>query len=238
MQHFGIIGYPLDHSFSPTIHNTAFEFYNINAEYSKIEIEPDKFEEKIISLKDENWSGFNVTIPHKQHIIPYLDELEPICERIGAVNTVKVENNGKWKGYNTDYTGFIKPIEMETGSLHNCLLIGAGGAAQAVGFGLLEYTPIHKIVVTNRTEINGLHLIEKLKLFKEIEYIFIDPGDIGNMNEKFDLIVNTTSVGMGKLKDKSPVSLNAIWRKETIVYDLIYNPGRTRFLMVAENSCL
>ena len=93
MKNYGIIGYPLEHSFSPIIHNIAFKHYNMLAEYGKIEIENNLFNKKINEIKKGNWSGFNVTIPYKQQIIPHLDELDRICERIGAVNTIKVNKH-------------------------------------------------------------------------------------------------------------------------------------------------
>ena len=238
MKKYGIIGYPLGHSFSPTIHNTAFKHYGMNAEYGKIEIENSVFDSKIRELKEEEWGGFNVTIPYKQQIIQHLDQLEPICAGIGAVNTIKVEKGGTWKGYNTDYIGFIKPIQSYIDKMDTCLLIGAGGAAQAVGFGLLEFSSIKKLIVLNRTKERGENLIHKLKSFKDIEYIFIDSDKSNEITDAFDLIVNTTSIGMGALKDQSPISITGISNSETIVYDLIYNPAQTVFLKEAKQAGL
>ena len=234
MKNYGIIGYPLEHSFSPIIHNIAFKHYNMLAEYGKIEIENNLFNKKINEIKKGNWSGFNVTIPYKQQIIPHLDELDRICERIGAVNTIKVNKDNSWKGFNTDYIGFIKPIRYALGKISNCLLIGAGGAAQAVGFGLLEFSEIKHLVIVNRTSHRSEALEKKLRSFKPIEYEIIDYSDINSISERFDLIVNTTSVGMDKLKDQSPINLQQISGSDSIIYDLIYNPAKTVFLREAE----
>ena len=147
MNKYALIGYPLGHTFSPIIHNVAFKHYGINAEYGILEIEESLFENRINTIKNEAWSGFNVTIPYKQRIIPFLDELDPIAAKIGAVNTIQILANGTWKGYNTDYIGFIKPIQSWLDTMDICLFIGAGGAAQAVGFSMLEFSFIKKIVV-------------------------------------------------------------------------------------------
>lgn len=235
MQQYGIIGYPLEHSFSPKIHNTAFEHYHLDAQYNKIEIEQSIFDAKIKELKKGGeWYGFNVTIPHKQNIISYLDELEPICEQIGAVNTVKVNKDGSWKGFNTDYMGFIKPIQSELSKLNNCLLIGAGGAAQAVGFGILKFSSIGRIAVIDRINERAESLVNKLKSFSAKDYDIIDFKMINNIKESFDLIVNMSPVGMGDLKDQAPMSIKTIIKNHTIVYDLIYNPAKTLFLKEAE----
>lgn len=234
MKKYGIIGYPVGHSFSPTIHNTAFKHYSVNAEYSKIEIEKSVFDSKIIELKKENWNGFNVTSPYKKQIIPHLDELETICSRIDAVNTIKIDKNGNWEGYNTDYIGFIKPIQSFLDKIDTCLLIGAGGAAQAVGFSLLEFSTIRKFVVIDLVKKHAETLIHKLKSFSVKEYEIIDFKMINDIAGSFDLIVNMSPVGMGSLKDQSPLSIINISHSDTIVYDLIYNPSQTLFLKEAK----
>ena len=234
MKKYALIGYPLGHTFSPTIHNTAFKHHGIDAEYGILEIEDSIFETRINEIKQEDWGGFNVTIPHKQKIIPLLDELDLIAEKIGAVNTIQIKSNGAWKGYNTDYLGFPKPIHPWLNKIDTCLFLGAGGAAQAVGFSLLEFSSVKKIVVVDPIQKNSEALINKLKSHAEIYYEIIDFKFLDKINEKFDLIVNMSPVGMGKLKDQSPISLENIVHKKTIVYDLIYNPAKTLFLKEAE----
>ena len=234
MNKYALIGYPLGHTFSPTIHNTAFKHYGMNAEYGILEIEESVFENRIKTIKNETWSGFNVTIPYKQRIIPFLGELDPIAAKIGAVNTIQILLNGTWKGYNTDYIGFTKPIQSWLDTIETCLFIGAGGAAQAVGFSMLEFSFVKKIVVIDPIKKNAETLIEKLKSHAVKEYEIIDFNLINHISERFDLIVNMSPVGMGSLKDKAPLSVKNISQAKTIVYDLIYNPARTLFLKEAE----
>ena len=234
MKKYALIGYPLGHTFSPTIHNTAFKHYNMDAEYGILEIDESVFKERITEIKKEDWSGFNVTIPHKQRVILLLDEMDPIAAKIGAVNTIQILSNGKWKGYNTDYLGFTKPIQSWLDKIDTCLFIGAGGAAQAVGFSMLEFSTVKKLAVIDPIQKNAETLIDKLNSHTAKEYEIVDLKMIKNIAEKFDLIVNMSPVGMGSLKDKSPLSVKNISHEKTIVYDLIYNPKRTLFLKEAE----
>lgn len=236
MDHYGIIGYPLSHSFSPEIHNTAFEFYALQAHYSKLEIPEDQFDLLIPRLKRENWQGFNVTIPYKERIIQFLEELDPLAEQIGAVNTIKVLSNRRWIGFNTDYLGFLRPIQNHLKKIKNCLLLGAGGAAQAVGFGLLEKSEIKMLTIVNRSEDRGQKLIGKLAAHKNITCHLHALKSINTLNKTFDLIINTTSIGMGE--SKIPLNPVIYSHEGTIVYDLIYNPPKTEFLKLAEAAGL
>jgi len=238
MINYGVIGYPLDHSFSPQIHNTALEYYGFNSEYLKVEITENNFNQTIQKLKREEWGGFNVTIPYKKKIIPYLDELDPLCERIGAVNTIQIVRKGYWKGYNTDYRGFLNPIDKVLSQLNSCFIIGAGGATHAIGFGLLEFSNINHIVLVNRTLSRGKELLNKFKNYKLIKYELYELGQIVNLNKKFDIIINTTSIGMGNQTGRVPLDPTLFSSEKTIVYDLIYNPSKTEFLKKAESKNL
>ena len=238
MKKYAILGYPLKHSFSPTIHNAAFSDLKWDAEYVKYEIEPASFDEKIEQLKQENWSGFNITIPFKQEIIQHLDFIDPLAERIGAVNTVKISEQGKWRGYNTDYRGFIKPLADLDIHPASCLILGAGGAARAVAFGLAEHFQIRKMVFVNRTMHKADKLIGDLRKFYGIDFGLETAQKEEQKNETFDLVVNTTSVGMGELAGQCVLSPASVAHKQSVVYDLIYNPRITRFLELAEKENL
>jgi len=163
-----------------------------------------------------------------------IDELEPICGRIGAVNTIKIQLDGTWKGYNTDYIGFVKPIHDYLDKMDTCLFIGAGGAAQAVGFGLLEFSPIKKFVIIDPIQENAEKLIQKLRSFSRREYEIYDSKLINDLTGSFDLIINMSPVGMGSMMDQSPLSIKNISHSQTFVYDLIYNPAQTLLLKEAE----
>ncbi|MGD9899011.1 MAG: shikimate dehydrogenase [Calditrichaceae bacterium] len=237
MRQYGIIGYPLDHTFSPKIHLAAYRLLKMDAEYKKIEIEPSQFVRKIKALKSGSWSGFNVTIPYKEKITEYLDELDPTAEMIGAVNTIAVNpTNGRWKGYNTDYNGFLKPIRAFLAEIRSCLIFGAGGASRAVVSSLLnECDPIH-VVIVNRTESKATNLVSHLQNLSAARIEFMKYNETEQIRNKMDIIVNTTSLGMGEAIDKYPADPVKFCHDRTVVYDLIYNPEESRFLKMAREA--
>ena len=236
LRKYGIIGFPLAHSFSPKIHNRAFKAYGIAAEYLKIEIPPERFESVISDFKKENRAGFNVTIPYKTKILPFLDELDARAQQIGAVNTILVSEEGKWIGFNTDYIGFLKPIIEFKDSLKKCLVLGAGGAARAVSIGIASGLTARELIIANRTLEKAQTLTESISSFQTLKtsscQIKAIPAD------QFDLIVNTTSVGMGKQGNKTIIDIRPFSHSKTIVYDLIYNPAETLFLKTARKAGL
>jgi shikimate dehydrogenase len=233
---YGIIGYPLGHSISPQIHNMAFEYHKINGSYEKIEILPENFDNEINRLKSENWSGFNVTIPYKELILKYVDEIDPISKVIGAINTIKRMEDDTWAGYNTDYIGFLNPIRNAQNDISSCLILGAGGSARAVCFGLVTQFKIDELVIINRTKKRAEQLKNDLHSIQAQNVTIGDFDALQKINEKFDLIVNTTSVGMGKMSGQMPINPTFYSKNDTIVYDLIYNPMKTAFLITAEGK--
>ncbi len=231
LRKYGIIGFPLEHSFSPLIHNRAFAEYNIPGHYEKIEIPPEQFELKINALKKEDWAGFNVTIPFKTAILPYLDEIDQRALQIGAVNTIRVSDNGKWIGYNTDYKGFLKPLNEYKDSTKTCLVLGAGGAARAVCVALATEIKAQQLTIANRTEEKAQKLAQQIAPFTSAKIHSCTLNNI--LVNRFDCIVNTTSVGMGAQVNQNILNVRAFAHSKTIVYDLIYNPAETLFLKIA-----
>jgi shikimate dehydrogenase len=232
-QHFAILGFPLEHSQSPRIHQLAFKTFGMNAVYLKREIPPENFDREILQLKEENWRGFNVTIPFKEKILPYLDEVHPVAREIGAVNTILVQGK-RWIGFNTDWLGFLRPIESALPRFERCLILGAGGAARAVGFALLQKAPaLQELTVANRTLSRAKALVEALQKSKKLHYRARDLGTVHQERQTYDLIVNTTALGMGAMKTMSPLDLSGKCHDRTVVYDLIYNPAETAFLRQA-----
>ena len=229
MDKYAILGYPVKHSFSPQIHNPAFKYLGIDAHYEKIEIYPDLFDKKIIELKSGEFKGFNITIPFKQKIIAQLDEIEPLAKKVNAVNTVKIID-GKWIGYNTDVYGFLKPIQNDLSEIKKVLIIGAGGAANAVCFALIENTDIKELIIANRTYSNAVVLRNRLKKYYDLTIEGISLSGIANFSQRYDLIINTSSVGMSKLVNLNPLDVKEFSNASTVVYDLIYNPPETLFL--------
>lgn len=234
MKKYAVIGYPLSHSSSPQIHNSAFSHLNLDARYEKLEIAPNVFSERIAQLKaNREWGGFNITIPFKQQIIPFLDDLDRTARAVGAVNTVQITGQGKWIGHNTDVAGFVKPLQQSGFSPETCLLIGAGGAARAILYALLTFFSAEKIVICNRTVSKAHKLQQDFSAVTQSAIEVVDLNKISAYKKGFDLIVNSTSVGMGALKDWQPVELKGLVKENTLVYDLIYNPAQTRLLKQA-----
>ena len=237
-ERYAILGFPLEHSVSPKIHNRAFNDYGMNAHYGKKAVHPDEFDQVIPRLKKENWRGFNVTIPFKERILPFLDWIEETAKAIGAVNTIKVEN-GRWLGFNTDWSGFLRPIREELPEFRRCLVLGAGGAARAVTFALVKEVKPELLMIANRTKERADTLSDELRKFGTREIKTATPDSLEKTGEQlFDLIVNTTSVGMGDLKDQLVVEPAHFAHTKTLVYDLVYKPPLTLFLQHAQHAGL
>lgn len=219
----GIIGKPVEHSMSPAIHNAAFEELGLN--YAYLAFAVDDVEGAIRGMRALNIRGFSVTIPHKIEVMPFLDEIDPVARRIGAVNTV-VNENGHLKGYNTDWIGFVRSLEAHT-PIHgkNVVILGAGGAARAVAFGIKEQGGA--LTILNR-EIE-LDMAESLA--KEVGCAWGDLAQLDSVKEA-DIVVNATSVGMHPHVESTVIETRHL-RSEQVVYDVVYNPLETRFLKEA-----
>lgn len=231
---FGLIGYPIKHSLSPWIHNQFMKQLNIEGTYQLFEIErEDLFAEKIKRLKEIEVDGFNVTVPYKEKILPYLDEIDEQAKEVGAVNTVLCKNDS-WIGYNTDGVGYMRALLNDYPHLEKhsrILLIGAGGAAKGILHALLQHG-FKQITITNRTivraeELAAVHSMIATKTLKEVE---------SNLHS-YDVIIQTTSVGMKPNETKSPITLQHV-NKQAIVSDIVYQPLKTTLLQEAEKNNL
>jgi len=234
----GVVGYPIKHSLSPIIHNYLIEKFKLNWVYLCFSVKKSFINDffKGISAID-NMVGFNITVPYKGEIIKHLKKIDKTAKMINAVNTVKIIDNNM-TGYNTDDYGFIKSIEVNFPDIKirnkNVLLLGAGGAGKAVAFALLKQN-INSLVIMNRTYENGIKLKNQLKKFfkkKDISVIKYDYNLFENTDVHFDLIINSTSVGLS-LNDPLLVDLSPLKGKDILVFDLIYNPFKTLLLKSA-----
>jgi|Deesub1362A_J573_1020465.scaffolds.fasta_scaffold00219_12 shikimate dehydrogenase len=218
-----IVGFPLTHSVSPAMHNSAFEYFNIPAKYVKMEIEPDKINSSIKSLENE-FSGANVTIPYKEVFAKHYPGVGSAKE-IGVVNTIDFERR---VAYNTDVYGALKAIEGKIDDFDSisALVVGAGGAGKAVAYALIKKGAL--VVVHNRTVERGLRLVSELRKFGKI--IFIDESELSKL--KVDLIVNTTPLGMRGFQDTLPVPEHLL--RDVVVFDTVYNPMETKLIRVAK----
>ncbi len=219
----GIIGNPVEHSLSPAMHNAAYEQLGLNFAYLAFRVTD--VEGAVRAVRALGLRGLSVTVPHKVAVIPFLDEIDPVAKSIGAVNTV-VNDGGRLKGYNTDWTGFVRSLEAHVPAAgRRVALLGAGGAARAIAFGLREKGA--SLTILNRAEEIGM----ARDLAAEIG---CPHGDFARAQSiaSADIVVNATSVGMAPLQDKVPVDPAGL-RSEQVVVDIVYNPMETRFLREA-----
>ena len=229
---YAVIGDPIDHSFSPALHNTAFLFTGLDCTYIAYRIPKGELEFGIEALKKIGIAGFNVTIPHKVDMMKFLDDMDDECKLVGATNTV-INNAGFLKGYNTDVEGFLDPIKKRKIDSKNSdvLLIGAGGAARAiiVGFGKEK---VRKITIANRTRQRADELI-KFAQNLGIESDYLDLQSAGENANKYKFVVNATSVGLKGIG--CPISTKNI-NRDCIVYDIVYVPVETPLIEQSKNQ--
>lgn len=221
---YAVIGDPIAHSLSPIFQNYLLELKNINAIYIPLKVTADTLGDSLKLLRN-NFEGFNVTIPHKQNIMQYLDEIDPSAIEYSAVNTVKVIDN-KLIGYNTDGIGFIKSIENVNVNLKGkkVLLLGAGGAAKVIASEIIKLGG--NLTIANRNIERGMQLKNRLEKSYSTPVITVTPKE---SDTPFDIIINSTSVGMYPNVDESPINQDVL-RGAELVYDVIYNPPETKLL--------
>ncbi|NHC39412.1 shikimate dehydrogenase [Bacillus sp. MM2020_1] len=227
---FAVLGNPIGHSMSPVMLNDLFSYYNIDAVYLPFQVEDADLHDAVKGLKALGVGGFNITVPHKSNIIPFLDGIDELAANIGAVNTV-VNENGQLIGYNTDGPGFLKGLNAFLPKIadQKVLIIGAGGAARAIYFTLAKESP-NVLNIANRT-------IERAKeLIKDCPYSVssgaISFDEASQSIGEYDLVIQTTLIGMSPKIGVKPVELINI-RKQTFFCDIIYNPLETQFLQEA-----
>ena len=227
----GLIGDPVEHSFSPPMHNAAFKELNMDYVYVPFNVKDANLESAIKGADSLNIKGFNVTIPHKINVMKYLKELDPIAELIGAVNTIDFRN---LKGYNTDGIGCIRAIEEVTGIKDkNVVLAGAGGAARAIAFYLAKGN-VSSLNILNRNENKAKNLskdVEDSKLLDDVNYGSIN--DIDKYLKDADILIDTTPIGMDPNVNDKPIATADMFHEDLVVNDIVYNPNETVLLKEA-----
>jgi shikimate dehydrogenase len=222
-QLYGIIGNPVRHSLSPIIHNGAFRRMGLNAVYLAFEV--NDLQETISGLRELRLRGVSVTLPFKTQILPYLDKIEGVASKIRAVNTI-LNEGGRMIGHNTDWYGALQALETKVDLKgKRVILLGAGGAARAIGFGLKEKGC--QVIIFNRSQNRAEVLAEELGCVHHPLSCF------GEMDG--DILVNATSVGMYPLDAESPIP-KEILKEGMVVMDIVYRPLRTRLLREAEQQ--
>lgn len=231
----GVFGHPIAHSLSPVMHNAAIRALNIDYVYVPFHVPPGNLGDAIRGVRAMEIAGINVTIPHKEQVIEFLDEVSDYSRQIRSVNTV-TNVDGHLKGDTTDGPGFLRSAEAAWGKLDGCraLILGAGGSAKAVAFSLAGIGC--EIVIANRTVERAAELSAGLKkVFETGTFRVVELGGqaLGEEIPRIDLVVNTTSVGMHPDVDGIPIAPELL-RRNLLVYDLVYNPARTRLICEAE----
>ncbi|MBI5642592.1 MAG: shikimate dehydrogenase [Deltaproteobacteria bacterium] len=234
----GIFGDPVDHTVSPAMHNAAFEALGLDMVYVPFHVRSKpvyELKRAVESIRALNLKGVNVTIPHKERVLKYLDEIDEHAREVGAVNSI-VNRNGKLTGYNTDGPGYLLSLKKETGFTpkgKNIIVLGAGGAARSILYSILDKNP-RSVVIANRTsrraEDLSTEFMEKFPV--EIHAVKLEKRSIGPYMEKAGLLVNTTSIGM-----KGNGSFDLPFESlpgDAVVSDIVYVPLDTALLKAAK----
>ncbi|HGY12256.1 MAG TPA: shikimate dehydrogenase [Desulfobacterales bacterium] len=219
---YAVLGDPISQSLSPVMHNSAFSHAGYNGIYLAFKVK--EIEKAISGIKALGIKGAGITIPHKVKAMQFLDEIDETAAKIGAVNTI-VNRQGKITGYNFDSIGAVKALKEKTGINNKTVaILGAGGAARAVGYGIIAEGG--RLIILNRTKDKGE------KLAADLGSDFCHLEDFKKV--KCDILINTTSLGMTPNLDQMPVEKKHL-NKGMIVMDVVYNPLKTRLLSVAED---
>jgi shikimate dehydrogenase len=233
-----LLAHPAGHSLSPVMHNAAFKYLSLEAHYEAVDVKSEDLADMVQSLRDDDIYGANVTIPHKLAVMPMMDKLSKAAKMIGAVNTI-VNQDGELIGHNTDAAGFLQGLEDEKVFLRKkvAVMLGAGGAARAIAYALLN-SGVAKLWIYNRTSEKAAELVKEFAkvgsaaVLKEEELPFII--------RQAEVLVNTTSVGMehnGIAPDESPLP-DGLLPKQGFVCDIIYRPAKTKLLHDARETNL
>ena len=226
MKTVALIGYPLGHSISPAMHNAAYKSLGLDYEYVALEVSPGDLKGAVEGLRALHFAGFNVTVPYKEEVVPYLDEVTNFAAEIGAVNCVQ-NQDGRLVGFNTDGPGFIESLEVDAEFKpkgKNCLILGAGGAGRALAISL------------QHNEAASIALYDPRSVKAEELAASVGGRAVRDLQKEIDsaqLLVNASPLGMHPNPDASPLSAEIRIPKKLCVYDLVYNPRETKLLRAA-----
>jgi len=234
----GLIGHPIKHSYSPFIQNYALELMNLECIYLPFDVPAENLKSAVNGVLSLGLKGLNVTLPHKEKIIKYLDELSEEASIIGAVNTI-VNDHGKLIGYNTDAHGILETLLPYKDKISGTkvTVIGAGGSARAVIYTLLRHFKPEELNIINRTQQRADTLVNDFSLkmrYDSFHTFELFPPDNVETLSNSRLIINATTMGMFPDIEDTITDLEESFNEEQTVFDLIYNPTKTKFLQMAE----
>jgi len=240
-----VIGDPVAHSLSPTMQNAALQDRQIDAQYTKLHIKPDELEEALVLIRENEFVGVNVTLPHKQRVFDLMNECDQQAKDVGAVNTIAIRNQ-KTIGFNTDGIGFAQAIREEFSvDLKDLriLVAGAGGVARAIASECGKQG-CERLVIANRTTARAMELVRQLQNFfvgpkvlgpvSRLQAIGLTESELRAQIPHTDLLVNATSLGLER-SDPNPIGAHLL-EPHLMVYDTVYLPRRTTLLLAAEQA--
>lgn len=234
MRKIVLLGSPVAHSISPEIQNAAFQTSGLDIRYEALEVAPEELAVALASMRVNNWLGANVTIPYKEAILPLLDEIHPSADQAKAVNTI-LNNDGHLVGHNTDLQGFMRDlrVEWQPQGTGRSLILGAGGGARAVAFGLAEEG--HDLLFIARTAARVERVVEELRrdYAVEVEILPWTEESFLKATSQCSLIVNATPLGMTPNSQTSPWPDDVPLPPTAFIYDLVYAPSDTRLVQQA-----
>ncbi|TFF92286.1 MAG: shikimate dehydrogenase [Promethearchaeota archaeon] len=232
----GLIGHPVEHSMSPIMHNAIIQKLNLKYVYLAFDVDPKNLKKAMSGIRGLNIKGINVTIPYKQQIMNFVDEIDPLAKKIGAINAIK-NIDGYLIARNTDAAGAKKSLIDAKCKLQgkNILVLGAGGASRAISFALADEA--NKIIISNRTEDKAITLAKEIKnkMNTDAEGYSNQKNILEKLIENVDILINTTPLGMYPNTNKIPLPEHLLI-KNLFVFDVIYNPLKTKLLKVAEKK--
>jgi shikimate dehydrogenase len=231
---FGLIGYPVKHSLSPLMHNAAFKRLKLKAKYKLFPLQERELKVFLSNLKKKNIFGLNITIPHKERVLGFIDGyISEDVRAIGAANTIIVDKNGKLKAYNTDCLGFARHIKELKLKPKKIAIIGAGGAAKAVIFALIK-NKAREICIYDIDKFRSLSLVKRFSdMFAGCRFKAVAGIEELGIKDK-DMLINASPVGM---KEADPLLVSPLeLHKNLFVYDIIYNPSQTKLLKAAKDA--
>ena len=226
------MGDPIGHTSSPAMHNAAIAALGLDYAYVAFHVRPDELRQAIEGMRALQIAGLNVTVPHKQGVMAHLDEVSVEAVAIGAVNTV-INRQGQLVGYNTDAFGILKSLKCDGGMERlpaRVALLGAGGAARAILYALLQCEEVERILLLNRTRSKAESLAEDL----DREGRVVVEGMNASSVAEVELLINSTSVGMYPYEEASPLVDASVLHADMLVADIVYKPLRTRLMIQAE----
>jgi len=232
---YGLIGHPVEHSFSPQLHAMLAKMMHVDMVYTTFNVKEKALEQGIEGIRALNIAGVNVTVPYKMAVMPYLDQIDDVAKQIGAVNTI-VSKENQLIGYNTDYLGLQMALDQAGILIKNqeIVIIGAGGAARAVAI-MCGKIGVKQITVINRTKEKAEKLVMLIRKYFQVQTKVVPLEDIGLLSN-LGIVFQTTSVGMWPNTEASPISKKIDYGKMQGAVDLIFNPVETAFLKEARKA--